>query len=389
MKTLIVNRYMSVYGGAEQLIKELSQDLSRRGLVNKIISLNISDEVKKIAPIIDIVVPGCDFPYAFRSSSLISSLGILKEFYFLKKLTKKHYNDFDIINLHNFPASWAGAGLKKPVVWMCNEVPDFYNNPKPSGLVKALRALGIALDRYYVNKGVDIICVADELNKKAVFTRYGREAVVVAYGIDFPQDINLFFSQKPQIYEKYKISEEDFLILQVGVVSPAKNQQKSIEAFGKIKEKIPNAKLILAGNDKSDYADSLKKYVKAKGLEEEVAFTGFISKDEVWRLYSVCNLSLFPVKLQGGYLSVFEAVSFAIPVIVSPEMGASVLVRQEDLGIVSEDFSQNIETVYRHYAQYKEKAKIASRWVRSNLTWGKFTDKMLSIYERALKGERL
>ena len=129
MRVLIVNRYMSIYGGAEQVVRELSLRLSQRGIDNLILALNISEEVKKKIPQATIVTPKAALPYALRSASLISSLGIVRELYHLRRLIKRYYKEFDLINLHNFPANWVGYGLGKPTVWMCNEIADFYNNP--------------------------------------------------------------------------------------------------------------------------------------------------------------------------------------------------------------------------------------------------------------------
>jgi glycosyltransferase involved in cell wall biosynthesis len=118
MRILIVNRYMSIYGGAEQLVKELSSNLTRRKIEHLIVTLNISQEVIQRMPQANVVTPARNFPYALRSSSLSSSAGILKEIYYLRRLIKRHYRDFDVINVHNFPANWVTGGLRKPVVWM-------------------------------------------------------------------------------------------------------------------------------------------------------------------------------------------------------------------------------------------------------------------------------
>jgi len=389
MRVLIVNRYMSLYGGAEQLVVELSRQLSARNIANEVLTLNISNDVVGKNLGMKVITAPVAFPYALRSTSLKQSLGVLGEIYHLRRLVQQHYRGFDLINLHNFPASWAAFGCHKPVVWMCNEIPDFYNNPAPSLAVKLLRVAGINLDTFVVNRSVDIICVADSLNAKAVKTRYHRESVVIPYGIDFPEDFSFFDRNQPSFYEQYGLGQSDFLLLQVGVISPTKNQKDSIDAFMEAKTTCPNAKLVLAGPDSGPYADFLRDYVAGKGLEKDIIFTGRLAKEEVRKLYSICNVGLFPVKLQGGYLAVLEAVSFGLPVIVYPSMGASEFIKEKKLGIVSDDLAGHIRNLYRNYSLYKEKAIEASRWVRRNVTWEKFSLQMIDVFNRALKGERV
>ncbi|MFQ3675168.1 MAG: hypothetical protein SNJ64_01330, partial [Endomicrobiia bacterium] len=86
MKVLIVNRYMSIYGGAENVVKELSFNLSKLGVKNLVLTLNISEQVKEICKDIEIVISKKNFPYKFRSTDFISTIGILNEFLELRKL---------------------------------------------------------------------------------------------------------------------------------------------------------------------------------------------------------------------------------------------------------------------------------------------------------------
>ncbi|MFC1514866.1 glycosyltransferase family 4 protein [Candidatus Omnitrophota bacterium] len=388
MKVLIVNRYMSVYGGAEQVVRELTLALARNNIDNAVVTLNISPEVRSRMSDTALITPKKNFPYALRSSSLRASLGIINEIRSLRELVSRHHHDFDLINVHNFPANWVAYGLGKPVVWMCNEIADFYNNPHPSALVQGVRAIGVAIDKYFVNNHTDIICVADRLNAGAVKKRYKRRSEIVPYGIDAPPDYRCLEDAKPKTYATYRISGKDFLILQVGVVSPTKNQRASVDALLALKGASPEVKLILAGPDQNPYADSLKEYIRAQGIEDRVIFTGLLKKSDIYSLYSVCNLCLFPVKLQGGYLSVFEALSVGVPVVVYPTMGAATLVEDHDLGVVSEDLVRHIKDIRQNYPFHREKSRKAGDWVRTNLTWEHFSQRLIEIFEQALRGKR-
>lgn len=383
MKVLIINRYMGLYGGAETVIKELGCHLNKLGVINRILTLNISSEVRKICGPLDIVTPRENFSYEFRSSSFWSSLGIIREMRALRELAREQAAGFDIVNAHNFPADWVVKDLGPPVVWMCNEVPDFYNNPKLSLALRLLRSAGIACDRRIVNRDIDVICAADDFNAGKVRQRYGRDPEIIPYGVDYD-----FFSQeegRDEAVRKYGL-ENSFVLLQSGMLSPEKNQLKSIQALEALQEIIPGLKLILAGRPQSPYDEMLRRYVRDKGLADKVIFTGHIAKEEIRGLYHSCHIALFPVKTQGGWLSPFEALCAARPVIVSTTMGASGLIKREGLGIVSDDFISGIKDIYHGYDIHISAAEKARAWVKANLTWELFAKKMIKVFEKTLEG---
>jgi len=385
MKILIVNRYMSIYGGAETVVRELAANLKNLGVKNLIIALNISEEVKRNCRSLDIATPEEEFTYKFRSTNFVSSLGIVREIRALRALVKKYASEFDLINVHNFPAEWITAGLNKPVVWMCNEIPDFYNNPEPSLAIKLLRSFGIVVDKFMVNKFIDTICVADEFNAQRVFERYGLSSSKVNYGIEcgfFSKD-----NKSEEIIKKYKL-EGSFLLLQVGMLSPEKDQLKSVRALDALKDEIPNIKLVLAGRPESPYDSLLEDYIVKRGLEKLVIFTGHIPKDEVRSLYHISKIALFPVKTQGGWLSPFEALCAGKPIVTSSTMGAASIIKKEDIGVVSDGLVTAIRDIYNKYDFYLAMAERGRLWVKNNLTWESFTKKMVKIFEEALYNRR-
>jgi len=385
MKVLIVNRFMGIYGGAETVIKEFSSCLNVRGVKNLVVTLNISEEVKRLCAGIDIIVPERQFPYAYRSTGLIASLGIIREIIILRALVKKYYADFDVINVHNFPANWVAGGLHKPVVWMCNEVPDLYNNPNPSIALRIVRTCGIALDKSLVNSAIQAICAADELNASRVHTRYQRRSEIVPYGIDHIRSYGTNHDA-PSVRSQYNINGGAVVLLQVGVISPQKNQLESIRALKALTDKGILATLILIGNTDSPYGEIVKKFITANNLTEKVIFTGHIKRELVMQFYEIADVCLFPVKDQGGWLAPFEALTRKKPVVVSDTMGAACLIKRHRMGIVSVDFTLAILEFVQNQSKWKNAAAEASLWIRDNLTWQKYTDSMVRIFEDALLG---
>lgn len=385
MKVLIVTRYMGLLGGAENLIKEFSIRLRERSVETAVIALNVSEEIRSLCGDLKFITPARQLPYTFRSTGLFRSLGIIREIALLRRLVKRHAGAFDLINAHNFPAEWVAGQAAKPVVWMCNEVPDFYNNPRPSLALRALRAFGIALDRHMVKRSVDEVVVADAYNAGQVSARYGCRPQVIHYGIEY----DFFSSQGDLLRLKEDLGLAGrFVLIQAGMISPQKNQMKSIQALEQLRERIPQIKLVLAGRPQEPYDSMLKEYVHAHGLEEQIIFTGHVSKEKVRDLYHCADLAVFPVLTQGGWLAPFEALSSGTPVIVSTTMGAASVIAEHSLGTVSDDLSGSIREVYEQQESYRRKTQAAAAWVKTHLSWDSFTDRMCEVFQKALERRR-
>ena len=387
IKVLIVHPYMAFYGGAETLILHLLDYLNKNDIQSSLATLSLNPQLADLCSKTEFITPKKTFEYKLRSTGLLNALGISKDILELRGLIKQRINQFDVINVHNFPATWSvypNNGPKKPVIWMCNEPPDLWNNPHPSLFLKLLKDIGLACDRYIVNKAITEICVADDFNHRRILERYGRESDIIYYGIDY--DI---FSrgQDKAVIEKYHLDEK-FIVLQAGVLTPQKNQLHSIKAIEALRRHIPNIKLILAGLGANSYEQTLREYVQYSDLDQYVLFTGHISKQELADLYKACNAAIFPTKSQGGWLAPFEAMCAKKPVIVSPEMTASSLLKKEKIAVITNDFTKAILDIYENPNKYIEIGNHGHEWVKDNLGWERFSHDMVKIFNASICKER-
>jgi glycosyltransferase involved in cell wall biosynthesis len=380
MRVLLVHPHLAIYGGAETVVIRLAQYLKKKGVENTILTLSVSSHLLNNYNELTFIIPEKKYPYKVRSTSFFGAMGLLNEAQALSTLVRKNVCSFDLINVHNFPATWSIAHMNRPCVWTCNEPPDLWNNPSPSLPLRALRDIGLQIDRIIVNNYISFICVADKSNASRVLKRYGRKSEIVPYGVDYS-----FFCKgdKKSAVNKYEL-EGKFVLLQVGYITPQKNQLQSIVLVKKLKEYIPNVKLILAGDDTTPYARMCKEYVLQNKLQNYVVFTGHLRKDSIRDLYHACDILLHPVLQQGGWLAPFEALCASKPIIVSCEMTASELITKEKIGVVTDNFIPVVLDIYKNPDKYLKMAKKGEQFVAENLTWEKFGEKMFVIFEKAI-----
>lgn len=375
MRVLIVYPRMDLYGGAELLIVRLANYLTRKDIENALLTTNILSEIERDLIGTHII----KHPFS-PLQGVLRPLNLFKTLSLLNQGVRKNLRNFDLINVHNYPAELSIYPYRKPVVWMCNEPPEvhvkLYDEPKYSLRRYVIQAI-LALEKHVVRHYVSTVVVADEFNKSRFRMIYGFDPHVINYGIDYH-----FFAAHPK--DNKRKNADRFTVLHVGMLTPLKNQLESIKTIEKLKSTIPGIKLILAGFGEGEYLHSLQEFIKAKKLEDHVEITGHISRERLKNLYHTSNVLLHPIKSQGGWLSPFEALCAQTPIIVSSEMTASSLIRKEVLGTVTNDFANAVLDIYQNSAQYEKMAIPRAEWVRDNLSWDSFCGNMLEVFSLAL-----
>ncbi|MEK6860312.1 MAG: sugar phosphate nucleotidyltransferase [Nanoarchaeota archaeon] len=379
-KVLIVHTQMKYFGGAELLIVELANWLTKKGIKNDILALSKSKEVEDLLINTEIIIPKHDInlePPGFKNTK-----EILKFIKIYRKEIKKLKNNYDVINFHNFPVTWTLFPRKKPCVWMLNEPPNLWSRPDAGILLKTLNKLRNALDKKIIRNSVDIICVADEFNKERCIERYGKTPRVVYYGVNYD-----FFSggNERRALKKFNLTNK-FIIVQSGMITEQKNQLESVKAIEKVKNSIPDLLLVIAGKEADEeYIKKIKNYINKNKLEKYILFTGNLGREDLRDLYKASDVGLFPIGKQGGWLAPFELLCSGNPIIVSEELGAASIVKKFNLGIVTNNYSEELLNIYKNKEEFSKQAKAASLFVKKNLGWNVFADNMINAYKDAWK----
>jgi glycosyltransferase involved in cell wall biosynthesis len=290
----------------------------------------------------------------------------------LKYIVRERVNGFDVVNAHNFPAIWAIPN-NKPVVWQCNEIPDLWHNQRISKAINPFLNIGRYGDRVISNRKKPLAVVADKRMRTIFEHRYGFRPEVVPYGIE---------SDFWNCEKKY----EGFTIVVPSMVTPSKRQMEILEDVNILKKHIPSLRVIFAGyKAKTMYSFQLDKYIYDNNLRDIVSFTGMIDRESLKELYSKASLAILSGSGQGSWLGGFEAIATGTPIIVSPKLTCSELVRSERLGIVSDNYVDNVLEVYTHQEHYQKQVKWQKEWVKKNLTWDNYCSQMVDYMKVKLE----
>ncbi len=378
-KVLIVHNQMKFYGGGELLIVELANWLTKMGIKNDILALSSSKEVEEKLINTEIIIP--EHNVDLRPPGYKNMKDIFKAIKAFRKKLREIEKNYDVINFHDFPTTWSLWPRKKPAVWFMNLPPNLYSKPDAGFILKTLNKFRIWLDRYIVRHSMDVIAVVEELNKIRARQRYGMNARLFHFGVNYD-----FFSKgnAEKARQKWKLDKK-FIIIQSGQIINVKNQFESVKTVNKVKNKIPSIVLVLAGKWEDSYKKKIDDFIKENKLEKHILFTGNLDREELRDLYKAADIGLYPIGKQGGVLAPFEALCAGVPIIVSEEMETASLIKKHDLGIVTKDYANALLDIYNNKSKYLEHRKQALNFVKANLTWKAYSENMIKAFKDAWK----
>lgn len=124
-----------------------------------------------------------------------------------------------------------------------------------------------------------------------------------------------------------RLAVEGTYVLCVSTLSPHKNLGRLLGAFKAVRGKMPDVQLVLAGKFERA-AGSLRRDVRALGLEGCVKILGYVDKHELECLYAAARLFVLPSLMEGFGFPVLEAMRAGCPVACSrtaalPEVGGN------------------------------------------------------------------
>ncbi|MDD2503754.1 MAG: glycosyltransferase family 4 protein [Clostridia bacterium] len=116
---------------------------------------------------------------------------------------------------------------------------------------------------------------------------------------------------------------EHFIILCVGELNKNKNQGTIIRAIAKVRESVPEVKLLLAGDGLME--QTLKNLTDSLGMNDVVDFLGY--RNDLERYLNICDVSVSASFREGLPLNVMEAMLCEKSIIASLNRGHKELIK--------------------------------------------------------------
>ncbi|WP_240614729.1 glycosyltransferase family 4 protein [Polaribacter filamentus] len=191
------------------------------------------------------------------------------------------------------------------------------------------------------------------------------------------------------IIEKYK---NKFVILYLGDTHVRRGLQTAISAVEKLKDKIPNIKLVIVGKNTTDVV--LKQQVKDLKLHDFVDFEGWqnVALFQSYILSSAVCISPLHRNLQHDVAyanKIFQYMSLGKSLLVSDAIAQKRLIERINSGLVHqekdvEDFSDKVLKLFSDEKLRTELGENGKNFVRNEFSWEQTSKKLLHLYDNLL-----
>jgi glycosyltransferase involved in cell wall biosynthesis len=206
---------------------------------------------------------------------------------------------------------------------------------------------------------------------------------------EIPLGVNL-----PSYVVKEQIKDRNLNILFISRLHKKKNIPAILEAVSKAIQKGINLKLKIAGEPNpgdESYKIYLQKMVQSLKIQGEVEFCGFLSGKAKEEAFNWADVFILPSFNENFGVAVLESLSYAVPVIVSPQVALSKEVREFGGGWITDEANplsavsilKIFELINKNRDLILEESKKA-RLVAEKFSWEKNAKSLITLYESIL-----
>jgi PEP-CTERM/exosortase A-associated glycosyltransferase len=304
----------------------------------------------------------------------------------------------DVVHAHSpmlvgLPALRAARKYGLPLVY---EVRDLWENASVDrGKFKegSLQYRMAQAAETIVFKRADAVVTICESLKDEIAPRVrDRDALyVVANGVD--SDKFTPREAPPGAWERWNLGGKR-IIGYVGTFQPYEGLQTLIDAIGDVAKEIPEAHVVITGAGGQE--NELKAFAKDRGVTHLVTFTGRVPHDQVFNIYAMASLMVYPriltrVTALTTPLKPLEAMSMARSVIVSDVPAMGELVKYGETGFVfragdSRDLAKRCVELLKDPERLEQVGRNARDWIVKERQWPTLLSRYANIYEKAIAG---
>ena len=237
------------------------------------------------------------------------------------------------------------------------------------------------------------------------------QVVVVPHGVDLNTFNLISQEKKKKIRNKYKIKYDDFVLTNISAMTVNKGVEVLIAAYGMLKKKHKNLKLIL--KDQSNLYEWKVDFPMKKVFESEFNQKNKIFNDEMYKdiivisenldfdqlrdIYSITDCYVSPYKAEGFNLTPLEAAACGTQIVVTDGgstddyfddcMGFKIESKEKNLNnniFLSPKIDSLIDILNSIINKTDDKKEIRSKLVRKNFSWESVVKKLKKEFEKKL-----
>lgn len=188
--------------------------------------------------------------------------------------------------------------------------------------------------------------------------------------------------------QKLNLPLDEPIILFMSRLHRKKGLDYLIPALGKLMDR--RFTFVIAGNGTAEYEAEVNSLLLTTGIRDRTHLAGFVEGEAKNLLIQGADLFALTSYSENFGIAVLEALAVGLPVLLTPEVGISSMVKEHQLGYVTEldiiAISQAISQYLNHLSDTtnSESSSRIRQFIQDNYTWSKIAKKLIDIYQNIL-----
>jgi len=182
---------------------------------------------------------------------------------------------------------------------------------------------------------------------------------VSALGVEDPQSDDAI--SKNTLVARYPILRNTRVLLFLGRLHPKKGCDLLIDALAKAASTDRNLSLVLAGPDQVGWEKDLRKRVHRLASAVPVVFPGMLEGDVKREAFQISDALILPSHQENFGMSVVEALSFGVPVLISNRVNIWREIEADRAGYVEPDSLAGVTRLIERWLGTPESARKSMR----------------------------
>lgn len=365
MRVLFISDvYFPRVNGVSTSIRTFRQDLANHGVETLLVAprydADVPDEEPGLIRVASGNIPGDPEDRRMRWGPLTRTLGTLPR------------DEFDLVHIHTpFIAHYAGARFARRSNLPCVATYHTFFEEYAHHYVPAMpKWLGRYLARAFTRSQCDDVqgLIAPSEPMRDVLLEYGVTTPVHILPTGLPAD-RFVAGDGNRFRAQSGLPPDRPLMTYIGRVAHEKNIDFLIHVFTKVRESIPRAMLVIAGEGPA--REALRHRVASLKLESDVFFAGYLDRNtELLDCYAAANVFAFASRTETQGLVLLEAMAQGTPVVSTAELGTrSILKPGSGALVVEENRDEFAAAVVRVLQDEKLQKELGERGRTYAKTW--------------------
>ncbi len=292
---------------------------------------------------------------------------------------------YDVIHLHDWLVAFAGRSLEKvcPTPQICTIHSTEYG--RNAGIHNEVQSFINHVEKKMISQ-MKYIIVNSMYMKSEVHALFGSDLKnihVIPNGIE-PNKFNSI--PKDMEFRKAYAAGDEKIVLFVGRLVNEKGVHVLMDAIPRVLSQYTAVRFVIAGSGPE--RTPLEKKAMDIGVSDKATFTGYISDEQLLKLYKCADIAVFPSLYEPFGIVALEGMVAGIPVVVSEAGGLNEIVVNRFNGMKfstgrSDLLAEHIVELLENPELVVDITRNAWNTIYEKYQWEEITRRTYKVYEQA------